>query len=280
MKLHQLKAFLRTLERGSFSEAALDLDISQASVSYAVAELEKELGVKLLKRERSGVSPTDIGSEIAVQARIIFQAHSAITQSVALSQGELTGHLRVATYPSISSQVIPKLFGTLRKEHPKLELSLDIINDNVMLEAVLREGKADLALLLNTVSDDFISWQVLQDPFLALVPVKFEFKGNVVGPEQLQTWPFILQRGRQCALQIGAYLGELGIPAQASSNIDEGVDPVMNEGAILSNMVAQGLGVAMVASMLIEAVPEGVNLIPLEKPLTPHALRSHLAQSP
>ena len=50
MKFHQLRAFLATLEHKTFSEAALELGMSQSAVSYAVAELEKSLGVTLLER--------------------------------------------------------------------------------------------------------------------------------------------------------------------------------------------------------------------------------------
>ena len=278
VKLHQLKAFLLTLETGSFSEAALELGISQASVSYAVAELEKELGVKLLARGRSGVTPTAIGHEVAGQARVIFQAYGAIEQSVALDQGELKGHLRVATYPSISSKLMPKLFGPLRKEYPQLELSLEVVNDNAKLEAALREGKVDVALLLNTMSDDFIGWQVLHDPFVAVVPDSFGFLGERVSPDDLRSWPIILQRGSQCALKIEAYFTELGVSAQAKSYVNEGA-PLMNEGAIMANMVAQGLGVALVASMLVDRTPDGVQLVRLEKSLTRTLLATILPSS-
>ncbi len=69
MKLHQLKAFVATLDSASFSEAGLQLGIAQASVSHAISDLEKELGVKLLERGRFGAKGTAIGLKLSSHAR-------------------------------------------------------------------------------------------------------------------------------------------------------------------------------------------------------------------
>ena len=84
MKLQQLRAFLGVLDSSSFSEAALDLGTAQSTVSYAVAELERELGVKLLARGRFGAEPTEVGLKVAGHARAILKLTDAVQQEADL----------------------------------------------------------------------------------------------------------------------------------------------------------------------------------------------------
>ena len=104
MKLQQLRAFLAALDSSSFSEAALDLGTSQSTVSYAVAELERELGVKLLTRGRFGAEPTEVGLRVAAHARGIFALTDAVQQEADLTRGRIRGTLRVATFRSAAGE--------------------------------------------------------------------------------------------------------------------------------------------------------------------------------
>lgn len=267
MKLHQLKAFLAVIETGNFSQAALNLDLSQASVSQAVAELEKSLGVKLFERGRFGAKPTDLATQIATQARIMFNAKEAIEQSVSLSQGELTGELRVAAHPSLASKVIPALFAHLRQSYPALSLNLQVMMSNEALEQSLRDNQADVALVLYESSEDLLAWRVIQDNFIALVPSAYPLTRDVIGAEELRAYPNVLQRGRQCGQVVRNYLDNLGVPASSSAFLDEGSQAMMNEGQIIVDLVSQELGVAVVASMLVNHLPENIKRLSLEHPL-------------
>lgn len=58
IKLSQLRALVAIADCGNFSEAALELDLSQSTISHAIATLEEELGVTLLQRGRHGARLT------------------------------------------------------------------------------------------------------------------------------------------------------------------------------------------------------------------------------
>ncbi len=98
MTLSQLKGFLAVVDSSSFSEAALELGVSQAAISHSIAELESELGVKLLDRGRFGARPTQAAFGIIEHARKMVQSEAAISQEVALHKGLVTGRLRVAVF--------------------------------------------------------------------------------------------------------------------------------------------------------------------------------------
>jgi len=267
MKLHQLKAFLSVIDKGSFSEAALSLQLSQASVSHAVAELEKSLGVKLLERGRFGAKATEIAKPIVEQVRLIFQAQAAIEQSISLTKGVLKGDLRVASHPSLASKVIPGIFASLQKDYPDLSLDLQIMTSNEDLEQALHNDQADIALLLYESSAELLTWQLIEDEFIALVPNSYALERDLIGAKELTTFPNILQRGRQCGEVVRAYLEDLGVSVKTNAFLDEGGQVTMSEGQIILDLVSQGLGIALVASMLVNHVPQNVRTLRLETPL-------------
>ncbi len=61
MELRQLRYFVKVVEVGSISRAALDLDLVQSALSQQITRLEGELSTRLLKRTPQGVTPTEAG---------------------------------------------------------------------------------------------------------------------------------------------------------------------------------------------------------------------------
>lgn len=62
LKISQLRALVGVADYGNFSEAALQMDLSQSAISHAIASLESELGVILLSRGRHGANLTPVGN--------------------------------------------------------------------------------------------------------------------------------------------------------------------------------------------------------------------------
>ena len=72
--LRQLRALTAVVDEGTFTDAAIALRTSQASVSRAVADLERDLGVRLLLRTSRGARPTVLGRRVAEHARRVLAA--------------------------------------------------------------------------------------------------------------------------------------------------------------------------------------------------------------
>lgn len=255
MKLSWFDALLAVIDEGTFSEAALSLGMSQAAVSYAVAELERELGGKVLERGRFGARPTALGLRVAGHARRIAQLLDAVAQEGELEAGELGGTLRVAAYRSVASHLLPAVLTELRRRHPKLSLSLVEVMDDTAARRTLREGRADVGFLEFPPNGEFLAWALMQDPFVALVPKR----------DAPQSWreiydhPFICYVDSGCATFIKAYLAELEHPLEPSFHV--------LEDSTIIGMVAQGLGACLVPELVIDHLPDGVARLPLERPL-------------
>jgi DNA-binding transcriptional LysR family regulator len=102
MDVRQLRALVAVVDAGTFTDAAADLGISQASVSRAVAALESTLGARLLQRTTRHVALTATGARVAAQARRILEEVDHLRRIVAESQTEVrVGYAWAAAHPAV-----------------------------------------------------------------------------------------------------------------------------------------------------------------------------------
>ncbi len=144
--INAMRSFVRVYETRSFSAAGKDLNLSQPSVSKAVAQLEQELGVQLFLRSTRGIAPTDAGQKFYEHAiRTLEEADLAI-MAVKGENAPLTGKLRVSgTITFMRQHIIPKL-PAFMAQHPRLCVDLLLDDGNIGLveegvEVALRMGK-------------------------------------------------------------------------------------------------------------------------------------------
>src|SRR3954449_6054409 len=90
-EIRQLRYFVAVAERGSVSQAAVELHLSQSALSETLRKLEVELGVELLERSSRGVRPTAAGDALLAGARTALAAFDAALNA---ARGE-TGRLRI-----------------------------------------------------------------------------------------------------------------------------------------------------------------------------------------
>ncbi|HEX4709493.1 LysR family transcriptional regulator [Phenylobacterium sp.] len=144
-RLAALEIFVRVVDTGSFSAVARRQRIGQPTVSKAVVQLEKWLGVSLLLRSTRSVVPTEAGRIFYERAkRAIEEADEAVLAARGSGCG-LSGKLRVSTSVCFGRlHVIPNL-SVFFAEHPDLEIELvlddrhvDLVNEGI--DVALRMG--------------------------------------------------------------------------------------------------------------------------------------------
>ncbi|MGN1101624.1 MAG: LysR family transcriptional regulator, partial [Huintestinicola sp.] len=79
MTLQQIKYVITIADTGSMNRSAEQLFISQPSLTSAVKELEKELGIMIFRRTSKGVIPTNEGSDFLIRARQLYQQYELLT---------------------------------------------------------------------------------------------------------------------------------------------------------------------------------------------------------
>jgi DNA-binding transcriptional LysR family regulator len=151
-----LRLYTRVARLGSFSAAARECGLSQSQASRIVADLEAELGIRLLSRTTRAVVPTEAGSEFLARIELILAALDDAEHSVR-EGGELRGLLRMSMPTSFGIRdVIPRL-APFAERHPDLHIQLqlgdrrqDLIKDAVdvaMRLGQLRDSSATARLI-------------------------------------------------------------------------------------------------------------------------------------
>ncbi|WP_231445352.1 LysR family transcriptional regulator [Brevibacterium zhoupengii] len=144
--LRQLEYFVAVVDAESVTVASRKVNVSQATVSMSIAQLEKSLGTALLIRQRAkGVAPTRSGREFAIRARRVL-ALTAELEDVA--KAEMSGPIEVGCVSSLSPQVIPPLAAHFSSEFPEVDFNYREGSADE-LQTALAEGIVDIAIVFS-----------------------------------------------------------------------------------------------------------------------------------
>ena len=148
-RMAAMETLVAVVEAGSFSAAARRLKLGQPAVSKSIAQLEEQLGARLLLRSTRGLTATDAGLRFYEHARRAIEAAEQAEQAVRESSTGLSGRLRVSAAVTFARlHVLPSL-KTFLERHPGLQL--DIVLDDRSID-LLEEG-VDLSLRMGTLDD-------------------------------------------------------------------------------------------------------------------------------
>lgn len=130
-KLGSLRAFVKVVELGSFSEAGRQLRLSRSAISKYVGELEESLGVQLLNRTTRHASPTESGQTYFERAMTILADLDAADQAVAQAQSSPRGLLRVNAPMSFGTLQLGPAVADFMAQCPELQIQLVLSDDQV-----------------------------------------------------------------------------------------------------------------------------------------------------
>jgi DNA-binding transcriptional LysR family regulator len=141
-----MKLFVRVVDLGSFSKAAVDLGIGQPSATKLVAQLEKQLGARLLFRSTHGVKPTEVGVLYYDKCKLIAHHLEEAETAAALMQSQVQGAIRISTTMDFGRRVMAPLVSSFLKLHPKLHIEL-LFDDDIVdmveqgIDVAIRMGR-------------------------------------------------------------------------------------------------------------------------------------------
>jgi DNA-binding transcriptional LysR family regulator len=151
MDPRRVLTFRTVAHRRSFSLAARELALSQPSVSNQVAALEREVGVRLLERERGGIRPTAAGQVLLEHADAIAERFALAEEQLAATARDHRRRLRVSAFPTALGGLVPAAVARLRREQPDLLVTADEASGDVA--AAVRSGEQHLALRFQDAAD-------------------------------------------------------------------------------------------------------------------------------
>jgi len=182
-RIQAIQLFIRVVDLGSFSKAAADVGIGQPSATKLVAQLEKQLGSRLLHRSTHGVTPTEIGALYYEKCKLIAHHIEEAETVAALLQSQVQGGLRISTSVAFGRRVLVPLVMRFMKLHPQLQVELNFEDRYVDLV----EQGIDVAIRMGPLADSTLGARYLgANPWVLVAsPEYLEKRGEPSVPADL-----------------------------------------------------------------------------------------------
>ncbi|WP_239646702.1 LysR family transcriptional regulator [Bacillus zhangzhouensis] len=250
----QYKVFLTVVECGSFTKAGEKLGLTQSGVSHNIAKLESELGIVLLRRNRNGLSLTDAGERVMPHIRQIMHHAALLEQEAALIQGLEVGSIKVGTFSSFSSKVLPQLIHRFTESYPNIQLEL-YEGGYEEIEEWIASGTVDVGFLTQP-SREFETVPLFQDELVVLMQENHRFHTKkMIEVDSLHDESFIMPKAG-CDQLIKKLLKERGVKPHVVFEI--------GDNNTLISMVQEGLGVTIIPTLILPPQIPHTKVIPLE----------------
>ncbi len=262
VKISQLQAFVAVAEHGNFSAAALELGLSQSTVSHAIATLESVLGVVLLARGRHGALLTAIGEEILPEARQILELLGSIQTKARFDQGLQSGVVRIASVRSIATHLLPNAILQFRQKFPLVHVVIRDCDHYVEVQQMVREGQAEIGITLMPNSAEFEAWELIRDEFVLLLPDDAIEPNAPLSWEQIVNFPFIMNpiaAPHVHTRTVQAHFAQFGHHLNVAYEV--------KEDSTIIGMVKGGLGATIMARLAAEPIPDAIQMRQLPVPL-------------
>lgn len=165
-----LRYFIAVAEERHFSRAAARLYISQPPLSYAIRQLEDNVGARLLARTSRQVELTAAGQVLYREALTLLRQAEDVRTLVRRVDAGLRGRLRIGFVGSMLYRGLPALLASMRAELPDVEHVLTELNSHDQIEAV-RRGEQDLGFIhANPVPTGVAARDLVAEPFVVCLP--------------------------------------------------------------------------------------------------------------
>lgn len=263
--LRVLRAVSRT---GSFSAAARELGCTQPAVSQQMKALEQSAGTPLLIRTGREMRLTQAGEALVRHATGILAGLAAAEEEVAAIAGLRAGRVRLVSFSSGNSTLVPTALAAMRAAHPGTRVSLDEA-DPPRSVGMLRNGDCEIALAFRYPEvrgadpaagaewDDLVVRPVLGDRLIGLVPEAH----RLAGADRAEFAEFADDPWIAGCPRCRRHLVEVCESAGYTPRIDFATDDY----AAAIALVGAGLGVAALPELTLESVrPKGARTVRLE----------------
>ncbi len=269
LDLRHLVALKTIADEGSFGRAAERLGYTQSAVSQQIAALERIVGLKLVERPGGPrpVSLTEAGTVLlrhadAIQARLL----AAKADMKALEAGD-AGRLRVGTFQSVGTRIIPTLLRSFSESHPQVEVLLrESLHEQELLDMVER-GELDLTFWALPVElDTYEAVELLTDPYVLVVPAGSPLAALKRTPtlKEIAMQPLIGFNHCASTAEMEANLASAGRQPNVVFRSD-------NNGTV-QGLVGAGVGVSVAPRLTVDEEDPSIEVIDLQGRVPPRVI--------
>ncbi len=189
-----LRAFLAVAKTRSFSQAAVQLHITQPAVSKRIAALEGELKMRLFDRVGKNISLTEAGNALLPRAQHILDAMADSRRALTNLSGTISGLLSIGTSHHIGLHRLPPVLRAFHNAYPDVELDLRFMDSEAACTAVAK-GELELGIVTLPLEPvkNLVMTPIWEDPLGVIVAPHHPLaKAQRVRPETLAQYPAVL----------------------------------------------------------------------------------------
>jgi len=272
MELRHVRYFVALAEELNFTRAAARLGIGQPPLSQQIRDLEAEIGYPLFLRRPHGAELTEAGRVFLAEARQILEQADRALQAARRAGGGHVGALRVGFTSSANFHpAVTEAFAVFHWKYPDASLIVEESHSARLAER-LRRAELDAAFVRpgNVAAEGLDLLPLGEEPLVLALPAGHRLATQARAPvADLRGEPFVI-------FSQGIGRTFLGLIRQACAQ--EGFEPVIAQETphivAMINLVAAGLGVAMIPGSIAQLAVRGVVYRPLDgaTPRVPLAL--------
>jgi DNA-binding transcriptional LysR family regulator len=239
LDLVRLRYFVAVVDHGSLTAAARVLGVSQPSLSMAMQIFERDLGTRLLLRDKSGVTPTATGEELLRRAPELLGLAQSVEQHLrALESGD-TGTFTIGCNESLGAYFLPDFLAGFLPAHPRIELRIANDTSSNVRGAVITRA-VDFGIVVNP----------LPHPELVVVPLcedAVDFHVAVEASSPKRSRKQANERLRQGPLVYAGRVIQSGklVEALASEGLEPARHLVCGDLELVKSIVRAGVGVGI-----------------------------------
>ena len=251
MELQQLRYAVAIAEEQSFTRAAQRCFVVQSALSRQIKSLESELGVRLFARTSRKVEVTPAGEAFVQQARLCLQAAERAKTSAAAAHGDIRGALTIGVIPTVTAVDVAAVLGAFRRGYPEVGVHVRTGSSDEFLRRIAA-GELDVGFLglAEGVTPQGVQTRELSRERLVAVLAEGHrlAERRRLRLEDLADEPFVdFPEGSSGREQSDLAFDRAGLRREVSFEV--------NTADLLTGLVRQGLGAALVAPSVAREAP-------------------------
>jgi DNA-binding transcriptional LysR family regulator len=241
MERRQLEYFVAIVEHGGFTLAARSLRVAQPSLSRAIRNLERELGVTLFHRVGRNAVLSSAGESLADRARLVLRDFDALKAAARAVGDGAVGRIEVAATSSSALEPVIGIIAELRERHPGVTVSTSSASSAAEVIAMVVRGRCEVGVCGSDerpAGPGLLAHHLRDEEFLLVAPPGTAVgQGGSVRPEDLCGMGFVMTKPatavRALFDRMAARVGGLAIVAEVGDR------------SVVLPMVLRGIGAGL-----------------------------------
>ena len=247
---------MTAVDLGSFTKASEVAGYTQSGLTHMMDSLEKEIGFPLLQRGHSGVRLTREGESLMPAVREFLRSNAALENQIATVVRQRSETIRVAAYASIAMKWMPEILYRFRRECPDVTVELRMVDHALEPFELLSAGETDVIFASRHEGMKCCWIPLYREPMYAVLPADYPLNRRTRFPiREFDGLEFLMPYG-SFDIDVMAAFDQVGIhPQTIQARVDD---------ETVIRMVGRGLGVTMMAELMLRGSMADVCCVPVE----------------